>query len=246
MELSKTKTGVYSSLSSARMRRRHGLFIVEGEKSVRDTLGHFELECLICLKGCGDFPDVPADKVREASEADMKKISGLQTVPPVVAVYRIPRQEERPADVGRDLYLVLDGVQDPGNLGTIVRTCHWFGIRRIFASRDTADVFNPKCVQSTMGSIAKVEVTYCDLPALFRENPSMPVYGLLLDGKDIFRAETGDCGFIVMGNEGNGISPEVRSHVTSPLLIPPATADHAESLNVAVATAITLARFRGK
>ena len=225
MELSKTKTGVYSSLSSARMRRRHGLFIVEGEKSVRDTLGHFELECLICLKGCGDFPDVPADKVREASEADMKKISGLQTVPPVGAVNR---------------------QQDTGNLGTIVRTCHWFGIRRIFASRDTADVFNPKCVQSTMGSIAKVEVTYCDLPALFRENPSMPVYGLLLAGKDIFRAETGDCGFIVMGNEGNGISPEVRSHVTSPLLIPPATADHAESLNVAVATAITLARFRGK
>lgn len=245
MELSKTKAGVYATLSSAKMRRRHGLFTVEGEKSVRDTLGCFDLECLVVAKGATATFDVPVDKVRETSEAEMKRLSGLSTPPQVIAVYRIPTTQT-PSRLGKGLYLVLDGVQDPGNLGTIIRTCHWFGIREIFASHDTADIYNPKCVQSTMGSIAKVNVTYCDLAALFADNPGMPVYGLLLDGRDMFRTAAGDCGFIVMGNEGNGISAAVRKFVTDPLLIPPAGDDHAESLNVAIATAITLAHFCGR
>lgn len=246
MELSKNKFGIYSSLGTAKMRRKHSLFTVEGEKSVKDTLGFFDLEAVVCLDGhVPDFlsPSMPCYTV---AESVMKKLSNLSTIPDVMAIYRLPEinSEEIPL-LGDSLYMVLDGIQDPGNLGTIIRTCHWFGIFDIFASRNTVDVFNPKTVQSTMGSIAKVRVHYCDLGLLFDKNPDLPVYGLLLDGKDIFKAELGEKGFIVMGNEGNGISTSLRKKITDPLLIPPGSSDHSESLNVAIAAAITMSRFVG-
>lgn len=246
MELSKTKSSVYASLCSTKMRRKHGLFVVEGMKSVADTIGHFQLECLITVKDSGISMGVDRSIVYEVTEPEMKRLSGLSTVSEVMAVFHIPERQSPGPKLPRDLYLALDGIQDPGNLGTIIRTCHWFGIKHIFASRDTADLYNPKCVQSTMGSIAKVDVTYCDLGELFNLNRELPVFGLLLDGKDIFKSELADNGFIVMGNEGKGISSGVRRFITDPLLIPPTTDDHAESLNVAVATAIALARFRGR
>lgn len=144
------------------------------------------------------------------------------------------------------LCLALDGVQDPGNLGTIVRVADWFGIDTILCSHDTADIYNPKVVQATMGSIARVNVIYIDLPVLLDKLPSgFPVYGTLLDGSDIYSSSLTTHGIIVMGNEGNGISQSVRDRVTSRLLIPSfASGDTAESLNVAIATAIVCSEFR--
>ena len=141
---------------------------------------------------------------------------------------------------------MLDGVQDPGNLGTIIRIADWFGIDTIFCSEDTADAYNPKVVQATMGSIAHVNIIYTDLPRLFDSlPPSYPVYGTLLDGEDIYQQTLSNEGIIVMGNEGNGISEAIRQRVNRRLLIPCfREGDTAESLNVAIATAITCSEFR--
>lgn len=248
MELSKGKFSIYSSLDSAKMRRKHGLFSVEGEKSVHDILGYFEIDAVICISDtvASEFTDYGAN-VYEVRKPIMQKLSNLSNCPNVMAICHIPVrnvENENSLRLPDDLYMVLDGIQDPGNLGTIVRTCHWFGIKRIFASRDTVDIFNPKTVQSTMGSLAKVRVDYVNLAELFDTNPGLPVYGTLLDGENIFKTSLGPAGFILMGNEGKGISPELREKITRPLLIPPANEDHSESLNVAVAAAITIAQFR--
>lgn len=247
MELSKNKLNLFSTLGSAKMRKKHGLFTVEGKKSVYDTIDHYHLEALICERGL--VPEDLCDRaaVYETGRAEMCKLSNLVTPATVMAVYRIPADANaHDIRVDHGLYLVLDGVQDPGNLGTIVRTCHWFGISRIFASKDTVDIYNPKCVQATMGSLAKVAVTYCDIEDLLDTNPDLPVYGTLLEGEDIFKTSLGDTGFIVMGNEGNGISTDIRKRINSPLFIPPAGPDHSESLNVSIAAAITIAQFRGQ
>lgn len=244
MELSKTRFNLYSSLGSVKMRRRHGLFTVEGEKSVAECMKKFDCEAIITLRGATVSPYAGAYACYEVDEALMRRLSNLSTASNIMGVFRMPAVEVDSLKVEADLYVVLDGVQDPGNLGTIIRTCHWFGIKRIFASRDTVDLFNPKTVQSTMGSIGHVDVTYCGLPDLFSANPDLPVYGTLLDGENIFTRRLSHSGFIVMGNEGNGLSPAVRGCVTDPLMIPPHSADHSESLNVAIATAIVVACFR--
>lgn len=243
--LSKSKQKLYASLSSGKLRKRHGLFVAEGRKCVADILPHFSCRQLVMTPEGEDFAS-QYPEVREiamVTPSEMKAISTLSTPSDVLAVFEIPEQREATID-SKKLYVVLDGVRDPGNLGTIIRTAHWFGIDTIFASPDSVDLYNPKTVQSTMGSIAGVKVIYTDLGSLFDENPEMPVYGLLLDGADIYRAHLGQSGFILMGNEGKGISGEMRKRITNPLLIPPSSPEHGESLNVAVATAVTLALFR--
>ena len=243
--ISKGKLALYSSLSSPKMRERHGLFTAEGVKCVSDTLAHFDVEAIlvspegireVASLGCGDVP------VYEVSRDEMKKISSLSTPSVIMAVYRIPADPE--FEVRNDrLYLCLDGVRDPGNMGTIIRTAHWFGVDTIFASKDSVDIYNPKTVQSTMGSIAGVKVVYTDLETLFGKYPNLPTFGLMLEGEDIYKARLGKSGFIIMGNEGKGISEKLRTKISNPLLIPPAGENHGESLNVAVATAVTLALF---
>lgn len=143
------------------------------------------------------------------------------------------------------LSIALDGIQDPGNLGTIIRIADWFGITTIYCSEDTADCYNPKVVQATMGSLAHIDIVYTDLEALLRQYDG-PIYGTLLDGQNIYQQELSSEGIIVMGNEGNGISPAIRQLVTHKLLIPNynPSSETAESLNVAIATAITCAEFR--
>lgn len=250
MELSKARQGIYSQLSKRKMRERHGLFIVEGYKSVIDSLDLFEIEALIVVDG-SDIPiswrsDYP---LYEVPSSVMKKISSLSTPADVAAVYRLPSgfYDNVPQPESDKLYLLLDGIQDPGNLGTIIRTAHWFGIPRIYASKDTVDIFNPKTIQSTMGSLGRVEVNYCDLEVLINSNQELPVYGTLLDGKNIYEATLSEHGFIIMGNEGKGISEALRPLVSSPLLIPPYDSEnHSESLNVAIATAVTLSQFRSR
>lgn len=227
MEISKAKISRYALLRHKKYREKEGLFLVQGSKAVADTRPWFE---------CVD--------IIESAEA-IKKISTLENLPDVVAVYKIPEREATLTPLPKDrFYLVLDGVQDPGNLGTIIRTAHWFGVNRIFCSRNTVDVYNPKVVMSTMGSIAKVDVTYCDLKELFEINGDLPVYGLLLEGENLFEVQCPAPGIIVMGSEGHGPSDETRLHITKAFTIPPAhTDDHPDSLNVAIATAVTLSQL---
>jgi len=251
-EISKTRAAVLASLKTRKMRVRHGLFLAEGAKCVSDTLGAFRLEWLVAtrswLEGGHPMPGVDSSRVLVASDGMMRKISSLSSAPDVIAVFRLPEDDGNVPLIPREgLHLLLDGIQDPGNLGTIIRTADWFGFTRIYASRDTVDVFNPKTVQSTMGSLRRVEVVYTDLPELIERSGVRKVFGTLLDGRDMFREELGDSGVIVMGNEGNGLSEKIRHLVNHPLLIPPYNKEgHGESLNVAVATAITLARFRNQ
>ena len=188
-----------------------------------------------------------------ATRTKIEQMSGLRTPQGVIGVFKKSEYSEK-SDYSEnsDLLLVLDGIQDPGNLGTIIRTCDWFGVRTILCSPDTADCYNPKVVQATMGALARVHVHYLDLPS-FLKSTTLPVYGTLLDGRDMYEALKSEGGkdlqkegIIIMGNEGNGISQAVRPFITRPLRIPsyPKDAETSESLNVAIATAIVLAEFR--
>lgn len=252
MELSKSKATVIASLGSKKMRLKHKLFTAEGEKCALDTIGAFELDCLVATPAWISLGKLKQESLSapifSASPETLKKISSLSSPPDVIAVFRLPSQSVPALSLdASSLYLALDGIQDPGNLGTIIRTADWFGVETIFASRDTADIFNPKTIQATMGSLKRVRVVYTDLADVISANPGMPLCGTLLDGKDIFQTSLPKGAIIVMGNEGNGISDEVKKMVTHPLLIPPyRNESHGESLNVAIATAITLAQFRGR
>ena len=219
---------------------------MQGRKAVTDSLSTFTPIAFVVDSGSDEFEFLAelGVAIYEASQAEMQKISTLENVPEIVGVFKIPEPATPAVKSDGDFYLALDRVQDPGNLGTIIRAAHWFGVRRIFCSKDTADIYNPKVVQSTMGSLGRVEVIYCDLEDLFKNNPKLPVYGLLLRGENIFNGKKREPGFILMGSEGSGISRELIPYITSPLTIPPANPEERpESLNVAVATAITLAEL---
>lgn len=249
-EISKSKIQLLSSLRSKKMRERNSLFVAEGLKCVMDMLPAFNTYCVVAEKGFDVKSRLPSDfpeyKISFAAPEAMKKMSSLSTPSKVLAAFELPEEESEIHPLDSDkLHLLLDGIQDPGNLGTIIRTADWFGFDTIHASVDTVDVFNPKTIQAAMGSLARVKVVYTDLKQLIEKSDIRNIYGLLLDGKDIFTEKPENNGVIIMGNEGNGISEEIRGLVTNPLLIPAyGHREHAESLNVAVATAITLARFR--
>ncbi len=254
-DISRAKISLTASLSQRKFRKKENLFVVEGRKSVQDTLPHYELEFMV---GLSDWIyDHPAlcephkDRVYIADEGEMRKMSSLSTAPDVIAVYHLPATTDSDqllsTPLPDDLYLMLDSIQDPGNLGTIIRTAHWFGISRIFASPMTADIYNPKTIQSSMGSLPFVRVDYIDLSLMAGKNPTLPVIGLQLEGYDIYTTPLPQKGFIVMGNEGNGLSPSMKGELTLGLTIPPYDPDcHPESLNVAVATAITISQFRSR
>lgn len=240
-----------ASLSERKHRKRERLFKVEGDKCVADTLGAFELIHLVATPSWldergGSLDETVWSRVVRASRRDIDRMSSLSTSPDVIAVYRLPEYEfdEKKID---DLVVALDGVQDPGNLGTIVRTCDWFGIRTLLCSRETVDLFNPKTVQATMGAIVNVRAYYVDLyETLENLRPDRPVFVTMLDGDNLFDTKLPSRGVIVMGNEGNGVSPSVASLATHRLTIPSFSGGSvsSESLNVAIATAITVAQFR--
>ena len=233
--LSKAQVKWVRSLQQKKNRDAEGVFVAEGAKCINELRGAFELVLLAS-------PD-------NASAIEIEQMSSLRTPQGQIAVFRKPTTDNRyPIS---QLMLALDGVQDPGNLGTIIRTCDWFGIHDILCSRDTADCYNPKVVQATMGALARVRVHYVDLPNALAElkDKHVAIYGTLLEGRNMY--EEGAIpnkkeGVIIMGNEGNGISEEVRGLVSHPLLIPsyPAGEATSESLNVGIATAIVLAEFR--
>ena len=239
--MTKNQIKLIRSLELKKNRKREGLFVAEGPKVVGDLLqAGYKAHML--------FATVEYPQAERITEEELHKISFLQHPQEVLAVFEIPQCSSlKKEEMYAGLYIALDSVQDPGNLGTIIRIADWFGISTIYCSPDTVDAYNSKVVQATMGSLAHVQVIYTDLLELFSQlPPSYPVYGTLLDGVNIYEQELTNEGIIVMGNEGNGISPEIRKHITKKLLIPDFHADglRAESLNVAIATAITCSEFR--
>ncbi len=250
--LSKTRLQFYASLSSAKMRRRNGLFTAEGRKCVADTIGAFRVRALLMspevIEEMPALAEIP--EALEASAAELAKVSQLTTPPDVIAVYEIP--EARNIMPAGGLNLLLDGVRDPGNLGTIIRSADWFGVEAIFCSPDCADAFNPKTVQATMGALGRVKIEYADLGEVVERAPQLPVYGMMLEGENIYDAPLFQDAFIAMGNEGSGLSEAMRKRLTQGLLLPPfpperlGTPGCSESLNVAVATSVTLAEFRSR
>lgn len=238
--LSKNQIKLIRSLELKKNRKRENLFVAEGPKVVGDLLkAGFTPHSV--------YSTIPRPDAQLITEEELHRISFLQHPQQVLAIFQIPSASSSPNGLStpNTLSLALDGVQDPGNLGTIIRIADWFGINTIYCSADTADAYNPKVVQATMGSLAHVHIVYCDLVNLL-SNADCPVYGTLLDGEDIYRQPLSKQGIIVMGNEGNGISAEIRPLVTHRLLIPNFNhaGETAESLNVAIATAITCSEFR--
>ena len=253
-KVTKSQIKLIKSLQQKKYRDELGLFVAEGDKCVEELRKTFEL---VHLYRAGE----------NATRTEIEQMSALRTPQGTIGVFK---KSECSDDFDcSDLILALDGIQDPGNLGTIIRTCDWFGVHRLVCSRDTADCFNPKVVQATMGALARVRVEYVDLPAWLKEskikNAELKIYGTLLEGKNMYEVlgDNAQCTMhnaqiIVMGNEGNGISQAVRQLVTHPIRIPSYPRDGAsghsgtneetseviESLNVSIATAIVLAEFR--
>ncbi len=247
--LSKNDIKTIRSLQHKKFRTLSGLFVAEGHKLVGDLYGHFHCSLLAATESwLHDHPHFKADRIERISRDELEKTSLLTTPQDVIALFSIPEYEFSLADAARKgLVLALDAIQDPGNLGTIVRIADWFGIDDIICSKDTADIYAPKAVQATMGAMGRVRLHYVNLAdELSHLNGSVPVYGTFLDGDDMYSCNIGTNGIIVMGNEGNGISQEIRSLVSRRLFIPnwPKGAPTSESLNVAVATAIICAEFR--
>lgn len=246
--LSKTMCSKLAALKLKKHRDNASLFIAEGNKCVADTLGYFNAVYIVATTSwlASNKFDAADTVVYEASQEAMKRLSSLATPPDVITYYRRPEFLIDEEIIRSDITLLLDGVQDPGNLGTIIRLADWFGVRQIIASPISADIFNTKCIQASMGSISRVKVFYRDLPLFVANYKEIPVVGLLLDGENIYTASLPSPAFIVMGNEGNGLSQQMRRIVDRKLLIPsyPPGQPTGDSLNVAMATAITLSEFR--
>lgn len=245
--LSKNKIKYIRSLELKKNRKEERAFVAEGHKLVGDLLGHFSCKLLVATRSWMDVhPQVVADEVIEVTQEELTRASLQKTPQDVLAIFEQPDYPMNPEVISQSLCLALDDVQDPGNLGTIIRVADWFGIEYIFCSLGTVDVYNPKTIQATMGALARVKLHYCNLPSLIASLGDVPVYGTFLDGKNIYGEDLGTYGLIVMGNEGNGVSQEVADMVNKRLYIPnyPPQRETSESLNVAMATGIVCAEFR--
>ncbi len=245
--LSKSQVSLLKSLQQKKFRSEYGAFLVEGHKSVNEFINSdYQIETiyhtynfeanLLKLSRKINFQGISLN--------DLEKISSLKTPQDVVAMVKIPSWPPlNNAILQKKFSIVLDGVQDPGNMGTIIRTADWFGIKNIICSEDTVDVYNPKVVQATMGSLSRINVHYTDLEA-FLSKIQLPVFGAMLNGSNIYTTDFGSEGLIVMGNEGNGISPGINKLIRHAVTIP--RFGKAESLNVGVATAIFCAEIGRK
>ncbi len=253
--ISKNRLKYVRSLEMKKYRKAEGVFVAEGHKLVGDLLDVFECKYLAATSEWLSANAAWVERQRrsgvevdEVTDEELKRASFQETPQQVLAVFKQLTYEVDVNEVARkQLCLVLDDVQNPGNLGTIVRLADWFGIEHIFCSKGCADIYNPKTVQATMGGIARVRVHEADLPELLsRLDKDIPVYGTFLDGENIYGKELENRGLIVMGNEGKGVSKEVAAFVTERLYIPnyPEGRETSESLNVAIATAIVCAEFR--
>ena len=245
--LSKSQISLLKSLQHKKFRIEHGFFLVEGIKSVKEFIDSaYQIETiyhnytfdpnLLKLSRKINFQGISLN--------DLEKISTLKTPQDIVALVKIPEWPVLTQAILKQKFsIVLDGIQDPGNMGTIIRTADWFGIKHIICSEDTVDVYNPKVIQATMGSLSRINVYYIDLQP-FLSQINMPAFGALLDGTNIYQTNFGDEGLIVMGNEGNGLRPEIVKLVHKAITIP--RVGKAESLNVGIATAIFCSEINRK
>ncbi|HEY6142776.1 MAG TPA: RNA methyltransferase [Flavobacterium sp.] len=238
--VSKNQIKLITSLQQKKFRVTNQLFFAEGIKVIQELVAsNFELVHLYTTQN--DFEEVSKDKKTIIPESDLKKISALATPNTCLALFKIP-VEKKITESG--LIIALDSIRDPGNLGTILRLCDWFGIGQLICSKETVDIYNPKVVQATMGSIARVNVNYIDLES-FISQTQLPVFGTFMDGNNIYKTDLSQEGIIIMGNEANGISSELEKLIKNRLTIPRfGTLQKTESLNVATATAIILSEFR--
>jgi TrmH family RNA methyltransferase len=238
MSLSKNHIKLITSLSQKKYRQKHKLFVVEGVKVVQEFLNSsYELD--IVFSSDTDFSST--DKFIEVTDQELKKISSLKNPNKVLAIFKIPNQIN---PIMGGLILALDSINDPGNLGTIIRLCDWFGIEQLVCSNETVDCFNSKVVQASMGSLTRVAVSYLDLKK-YLQNASVPIFVADMDGLNVYKTKLPDTALLVLGNEANGISDEIKQLVTSKITIPRYGAfQQTESLNVATASAILLSEFR--
>jgi RNA methyltransferase, TrmH family len=246
--LSKSKIKLITSLAHKKYRDETGLFVAEGVKLISDLTNVFHCEWLVYTpQRENEVRHLQADEKIAVEEKEFHKISMQKSPQGMLAVFRKkPAGEISKEVLAGELSLALDDIQDPGNLGTIIRIADWFGIKNIFCSTATADAYNPKTIQATMGALARVDLHYVNLSEFLSEMKNIPVYGTFLNGTDLYTRDLTPNGIIVMGNEGNGISQEIAQLVTGKLMIPnyPKDAATSESLNVAVATAIVCGEFR--
>ena len=247
--LSKNDIKNIKSLELKKFRDEKRLFVAEGHKLVGELLGVFKCVLLVATdEWLGSRKRIPAERIESVTADELKRASLLRSPQDVLGVFCMSDDHSTVKEAAaKNLVLALDDVQDPGNLGTIMRIADWFGIKDIFCSKATADIFNPKAVQATMGAVARVKIHYTDLAKELSALPSsIPVYGTFLEGDIIYDTQLSANGVIIMGNEGNGISKEVSKTVNRKLYIPnwPAGAATSESLNVAIATAIVCSEFR--
>lgn len=250
--LSKNQKKLIASMAQKKQRDIQKLFLAEGPKTVTDLLEAGMQATLVAHTNDWSLPPTCSSEPLELmpiTQKELDSVSHLKTPQQVLALFKQAQYPVNNNAINNELTLVLDGIQDPGNMGTIIRLADWFGIHQIVCSTDTVDVFNPKVVQATMGAIARIKVHYTDLPAFlqqYREKCDNPIYGTYLEGKNIYENALTAPSLIVMGNEGNGIRAENASHISHKITIPnfPAGTPTSESLNVGVAAAIVCAEFR--
>jgi len=237
--LSKSQISLLKSLHHKKFRSEHGLFLVEGYKSVIEFINSaYHIEVIYHTSAIDPKLLKLSRKMNfnEISLNDLEKISTLKSPQDIIALVKIPKWPVLDEHMLKGKFsIVLDGIQDPGNMGTIIRTADWFGIQHLICSDDTVDVYNPKVVQATMGSIAHVNVYYTGLEA-FLPKIKLPIFGALLDGENIYQTDFGNEGLLIMGNEGNGLRPAIVKLIQYAVTIP--RGGNAESLNVGIATAI--------
>ena len=238
--VSKNQIKLITSLQQKKFRNEEKLFFAEGLKVIQELLNsNFELQHLFTTQN--DFDAVASFQKTIITDSELKKISALANANSCLAVFKIPKSKPI---VPKGIILVLDDIRDPGNLGTVLRLCDWYGIEQLICSPSTVDIYNPKVVQATMGSISRVNVNYIDLD-LFLKETTLPIFGTFMDGQNIYKETLPKQGIIIMGNEANGISESIEKLVKHRLTIPRfGKLQQTESLNVATATAIILSEFR--
>lgn len=241
--LSKSNIKRITGLHQKKYRKQEGVFVAEGIKVIQELLdSSFELEMIYGVEHTPlNIPSKNKNAFQQVTVAELKKISFLKTPQTALALFKIPHQEEDPHT---GITVLLDDVRDPGNLGTIIRLCDWFGVTRLVCSTQTVDCYNPKVVQATMGSLSRIHISYVDITTYLKEE-QRPIYGTFMEGDTIYTATLPEEAVIIMGNEANGISDMVAQFVTRKIAIPRfGSLQKTESLNVATATAICLSEFK--
>ena len=240
MSISKNQSKIITSLSQKKYRQKHKLFIAEGVKVVNELLNSsFEIDTLFAVD---DFQtDISVNKITRISEKDLQKISNLKTPNKVLGLFKIP--DEKPLQKN-GLIVALDDINDPGNLGTIIRLCDWFGVSQLLCSKETVDCYNQKVVQASMGSLTRISITYIDLETYLIAS-TLPTFIADMDGENVYKSQLPKEGVLIMGNEANGVSDEIKVLIKNKISIPRfGETQETESLNVATATAILLSEFK--